>query len=293
MVSGSMVPWFHGSIPSMTSDWARRYLNLLGLAPPQTPDLEWLHTFGAAHLRAVPFSNVTAILRRLASDGESVPAVDRESQLSAWEGATGGGVCFEVADMVWALLTGLGFEAHIVLGQITFPGSHQAVVVRLREGPYMVDLGCGAPLPEPIPLIRDSEYHVAGLGYRFRPDLASMTCAQDRQIDGEWTEFCRYDLRPATDEDRHEGYQRHHVPGESWVIGSITLMRYFQTEDEVVALRDGRFTRYRSGEKHSAPVEADEDYAHYVREDLRWPELPVLEALAGLRALAGSEPLGS
>jgi arylamine N-acetyltransferase len=203
--------------------------------------------------------------------------------LATWEQRTGGGVCFEVAGMVSKLLGELGYQAHVVLGQITFPASHQAVVVRLREGPYMLDLGVGAPLPDPIPLIRASEYHVAGLGYRFRPDLASMTCVQERKIDGEWVEHCSYDLRPATEEVRDAGYQRHHIPGETWVIGSITLMRYFDVEASVVALRDGRITLYDGEGKQSAEVQSDDELARRVVEDLRWPELPVVRAAQALR----------
>jgi arylamine N-acetyltransferase len=180
--------------------WTERYLALLGLEAPETLNLEWLKQFGAAHLRAVPFCNVTSILRSHAAAGETVPPLDREMQLTAWEQRAGGGVCFEVAEMIHALLRNLGYEAHVVLGQITFPASHQAVVVHLREGPYLIDLGMGAPLPDPIPLLRPTEYHVVGLGFRFRPDLGSMTCAQDRLIEGEWTQFCLYDLRPADDE---------------------------------------------------------------------------------------------
>jgi arylamine N-acetyltransferase len=268
------------------NDWTRRYLDLLGLEA-EPPSLDWLKRFGAAHLRIAPFCNVTAIMRRRAAAGEIVPPLDHEAQLSAWERKAGGGVCFEVADMVSALLGELGYECHIVLGQITFPASHQAVVVRLREGPYMLDLGCGAPLPDPIPLIRTTEYHVAGLGYRFRPDLASMTCGQDRFLGGEWVEFCRYDLRPATDEDRDVGYQRHHIPGETWVVGTVTLMRYFHGEDEseVVSLRDGRWNRFREGEKYTAEVLTDDEYQELIADALRWPELPVKEALQALREL--------
>ncbi len=266
------------------NDWTRRYLDLLGLEA-EPPSLDWLKRFGAAHLRVAPFCNVTSIMRRRSVEGETVPPLDHEAQLSAWERKAGGGVCFEVAEMVSTLLGELGYERHVVLGQITFPASHQAVVVRLREGPYMIDLGCGAPLPDPIPLIRTSEYHAAGLSYRFRPDLASMTCAQDRLLDGEWVEFCHYDLRPASEEDRDAGYQRHHIPGETWVVGTITLMRYFDRDGEVVSLRDGRWTRFREGEKHSAEVLTDAEYEQLVADELRWPELPVVEALEALREL--------
>ena len=265
--------------------WTQRYLKLLDLEPPPAlPDLDWLRRFGAAHLDAVSFCNVTAIQRRFEADGDAVPPVDHEAQLRAWEQRTGGGVCFEVAEMVSKLLGEMGYDVHLVLGQITFPASHQAVVVRLREGPYMVDLGCGAPLAEPIPLISTSEYHVAGLGYRFRPDLASMTCVQDRLIDGEWSEFCPYDLRPADPETREVGYQRHHIPGETWVIGSITLVRYLN--GDVLALRDGRFTRYGADtSKQTLEVVSDAALERHVVEDLGWPELPVANAIQSLRTL--------
>ena len=270
------------------TDWSTRYLSLLGLAQ-EPPSLDWLRRFGRAHLRAVPFCNVTSILRRHEATGETVPPLDHDAMLGVWQRRAGGGVCFETAAMVSKLLGELGYEAHVVLGQITFPGSHQAVVVRLREGPYLVDLGCGAPLPEPIPLIRDSEYQVAGLSYRFRPDLAALTCVQDRLIDGEWTPFCHYELRPASGEERDAAYQRHHIPGETWVVGSLTLVRYFEAEGAVFALREGRITRHRDGSKHSVDLTSDSDYERHTREDLRWPELPVIESLRALRELLGTQ----
>jgi arylamine N-acetyltransferase len=238
----------------------------------------------------VPFCNVTSIQRRVAATGESVSPLDFDALLTTWESRTGGGICFEVAGMVCRLLEELGYAAQVVLGQIAFPGSHQAVVVRLREGPYIVDLGCGEPLPEPIPLVRASEYHAAGLSYRFQPDLGAMTCVQERLIDGEWSPFCPYDLRPATDEAREEAYQRHHIAGETWVTTGITLVRYFEAEDELVALRNGRFTRYEAAAKHTEEVATDEEYERLVREGMRWPELPIVDALEALRVLRGVEP---
>lgn len=270
--------------------WSERYLALLDLEPPRAPSLEWLERFCSAHLHAVPFSNLTAIRRRFEAGGDSVPPLDLEALLATWEERLGGGICFEVSAMVSDLLEELGYDVHLVLGNISFPASHQAVVVRLREGPYLVDLGCGAPFMEPIPLIRTTEYHFAGLGYRFRPDLASMTCVQDRLIDGEWTEHCPYDLRPADEEVREAAYQRHHNPGETWVIGGITVVRCFQESEEVVALRDARITRYGPGAaKLTSEVTSDSDLERHAREDLRWPELPVTETAQMLRALlAGS-----
>jgi len=69
-----------------------------------------------------------------------------------------------------------------------------------------------------------------------------MTCVQDRFIDGEWTPHCRYDLRPAADDDREAAYQRHHVAGLTWVTNSFTLVLFRDAGREVLSLRDGRVT---------------------------------------------------
>jgi hypothetical protein len=128
------------------------------------------------------------------------------------------------------------------------------------------------------------------LSYRFQPDLGAMTCVQERLIDGEWSPFCPYDLRPATDEARDEAYQRHHIAGETWVTTGITLVRYFEAEDELVALRNGRLTHYRAESKDTIELATDEEYERHLRDEVRWPELPIAEALEALRVLRGMEP---
>lgn len=264
--------------------WTARYLAVLGLAE-EPPSLEWLGRFGEAHLRHVPFENFTSLRRSVAAGEGALPPLDTEALLAGWERGAGGGVCFEVATMVSEVLASLGYDAYPVLGQISFPASHQAVVVRLEGAHYLIDLGNGAPMPQPIPLDRVSEYHAAGLSYRFRPDLSEMTCVQDRLIDGTWTPFCQYDLNPASDADRDAGYRRHHDPAESWVAGSITLVRYMQDEGEVLQVRDGAFTRHTAEGKHTTRVTDTDQLRHIVAEAMHLPGLPFEEALSALRRL--------
>jgi arylamine N-acetyltransferase len=272
----------------VTSTWARRYLDHLQLEEG-LPNLEWLQRFGEAHLRNVPFENVTSLLRRLlVQDDGPVPPLDLDQLLDNWEHGEGGGVCFEVATMVANLLPQLGYDAYPILGAITFPASHHAVVVNLPEGPHMVDLGCGAPLSTPIPLDRVSEYERAGLHYRFRPDLTTMTCVQDRMIEGQWTPFCHYDLRPADPELREAGYQRHNTPGESWVVGSIVLVSYLENGN-IAQIRDGRFTLHTPTGKHSRPITSRLDYMRTVRDDLHLPNLPIGLGLEALEQITGDE----
>ncbi len=188
--------------------------------------------------------------------------------------------------MVSDLLPLLGYEAYPILGQISFPASHHAVVVKLASGSYLVDLGCGAPFPEPIPLDRVSECSHAGLSFRFRPDAESPILVQDRLIDDRWDPFCMYDLRPASAEDRWNGYQRHNVSGETWVTSSVTLVCF--RGDEVLQLRDGRFTRHTTTGRQSEAISSRDEVVHVVRDVMQLPNLPIDQAIEAYERLTGN-----
>src|SRR5215213_9159999 len=94
--------------------WVERYLALLSVER-EAPSLPALGRLIRAHLAAVPFENVTSILRRHGCPGTGlVPAVDPDQVLQTWEARAGGGVCFEVAEMLSTLLTALGYQAYPV-----------------------------------------------------------------------------------------------------------------------------------------------------------------------------------
>ena len=262
-------------------EWIRRYLDLLGIDHPAL-DLDALTRLTRAHLLAVRFENVTSILRRWKARDQPVPPLDPEELLSGWEHQRGGGLCFEVAEMLSRLLVALGYRAHVVLGAITFLGSHQAVLVELDGRRYLVDAVNGAPFFEPIPL-DDGPFEVrrAGLAYRFRLDDTADECVQDRQINGVWEPFCRYELRPVDPYQREVAYQRHHTLGEGWVVGSLTLIRC--AADELYLLRNQEFTRFSPAGKHTERVIELAATARLAAEVFQMPGLPVEK---GLRALA-------
>jgi N-hydroxyarylamine O-acetyltransferase len=262
----------------ISQGWVARYLALLGVRQA-APSHGALGHLMRAHVRAVLFENVTAILRRRAHPTGPVPPVDPDALLESWERGRGGGVCFELAEMFGRLLVGLGYRAHPVLGQITFPGSHQAVVVNLDGRRYLADVGNGAPFFEPILLEGEVEVRRAGLAYRFRPDGPDERWIQDRWIAGAWEPFCRYDLRPPDPRDRAAAYQRHHTPSESWVVGDLTLIRI--REDTVYALRNGQLSCFTADGKRSEPA-SGAACARLAAEVFGVPDLPVEAALAAL-----------
>jgi arylamine N-acetyltransferase len=211
-----------------------------------------------------------------------VPPVDLDALLASWEERSGGGVCFEHAAAFDRLLAELGYRVQEVLGAITFPGSHQAVVVELDGARALVDVGNGAPFLEPIPLDRTVEIHRARLSYRFGPDGTSDGWLQERRIDGAWVPFCRYALAPPDAAAGAAAYQRHHTVGETWVLGSLTLIR--SGEQEVFVLRNDELSHFTEGGKRTDRVDGPAAHARLASDVFRLPALPIEAGLAAWRA---------
>jgi arylamine N-acetyltransferase len=188
--------------------------------------------------------------------------------------------------MVVALLRSLGYRVDHVLGHISGPFGHQAVVVHLDEGRYLVDLGNGAPLFAPIPLDGIHEVHRHGLGFRFRPSEDAPRLAgqeewiRDRLSDEGWVQGCRYELQPAADADRDAGYQHHLTPGTTWVLGTLTMTR--STPEAVYSLRDDTLVRYTEGGKETTILKEPDEYRRVATDVFGLPGLPIDEGLAAL-----------
>jgi arylamine N-acetyltransferase len=269
----------------VSESWLRRYLDLLGVERSR-PSLGALAALTRAQVRTVTFENVTSLVRHDAHRGGPTPPLDPEAVLEGWQLRRGGGVCFEVTELFGTLLAALGYRVHPVLGQISFPGSHRALLVELDGARLLVDAGNGAPFLEPIALDQTIEVRRAGLAYRFRPD--SGTCVQERWIDGAWTQFCRYALRPASPAERDAAYRRHHTPGESFVLGSVTLIRC--DDEQVVVLRDDQLTRFTPAGKRNEAVTTDADYARLAAEQFGLPGLPIGEGVRAWRRNVAAAP---
>lgn len=257
--------------------WIRRYLSLLGVQH-SAPDMAALTELVRAHVLSVPFENVTSLLRWRDHAPGPVPAPDPETLLNAWECKTGGGLCFEICMMFARLLRALGYQAQIVLGQISVPFGHQAILVELNGSRYLLDLGNGAPLFEPVGLDgAPVEIHRHGLSYRFRHGEGDMSLLQERVVDNAWSVHCRYDLNPALDADRDQGYRHHHTANASWVTATLTMVR--SSTEAVVALRDNNLSRFTAAGKTVVQLSQPADFQRVAVEEFNLPLLPIGAAL--------------
>lgn len=258
--------------------WVDRYLTLLGLErEPPSPDA--LARLVRAQIERIVFENVTAILRRAAAGfgPGPVPAPDPDALLDAWAAGRGGGVCFDLAPMFRRLLAGLAYRVAPILAQISFPGSHHAVLVDLGEARYLVDVGSGAPLWRPVKLGETVEIEHAGNLFRLRPEGGDYI--RERRLDGRWELGCRYVLRPASAEERNAAYQRHQLGGETWVVGNLTMVRC--TPDALYRLRDDELAIHRPDGPRVERI-GPGDHARVADELFGLPDLPVDAALAAL-----------
>lgn len=267
-----------------TVAWTDRYLELLGV-PGGPPSLEQLSALVRAHVLTVPFENVTALLRRRDHPSGPVPQPDPESLLTSWERRSGGGVCFEIAMMFERLLSALGYQTYRVVGQISLPFGHQAIVVELGGRRYLVDMGSGAPIFGPQLLDHGpTEVHHSGLSFRFRATDEPDALFQDRMIDGAWKQHCRYTMAPSAAEDRDKGYQHHHTPNASWVTGSLTMVR--STTDTVYSLKDATLTRHTAAGKSTETLADTAAYQRTAAEVYGLPGLGIADALALRKAFS-------
>jgi arylamine N-acetyltransferase len=260
----------------MADAWVARYLHLLGVGH-EPPNLAALTRLTRAHLLAIPFGNLSALLRYRDHPGDP-PPLDINQLLAEWGEGTGTAVCLEIVFAFARLLAALGYEVRGVAGAIRFPGSHQALVVALGGARYLVDVGNGSPFFAPLPLDRVVEVRHAGLAYRLRPGEMPGEHVQDRWIGGAWVPFCRYDLGEQGAGAWAVAYRRHHLPGESFVIGPPRLVRC--TEAAVHSLHGAELTHFTAAGKRVEHLAGPAAYERAAREVFGAPRLPLAEALA-------------
>ncbi len=266
--------------------WTSRYLALLGLERG-APDRATLDALIRAH-RAIAFENVSSLIRRHATGDGPVPPLDLDVVMDTWAARAAGGVCYEVGTMLGRLLDDLGYVAYSVLAQISFPGSHSALMVDLDGRQLLVDVGNGQPIFEAIPADEPFEIDRAGLRYRFRPDEGSGKLVQDRWVGGEFKPFVTYDMVAATPDEMEASYQRHHaLPPMTFVMQNFRLVHC--TDDVVIQLRDHELTRYTASGKTTEEVRSLERYRELVAGPFGFPGMAVDRGLEAWSAITGAE----
>lgn len=141
------------------------YLGRIG-HPRVEPSAETLRSLHAAHVRAIPFENVDVVLRR--HRGIELAAI-----MDKLVRRNRGGYCYEHGLLFAAALEALGFTvrrsfARVRPDRVSGSYTHMLMVVPVDGVEYLVDVGFGAWVLHPTPLIDGTEVDQAGWRHRIR-----------------------------------------------------------------------------------------------------------------------------
>jgi len=129
-----------------------RYLGLLG-QPAAPPSLDALTDLVAAHMKRIPFENVSKLLYRKHSTNRGY--IPLSEFLDGIELYNFGGTCYSNNFYMNRLLRFLGYDAKLCAADIAVegapPNGHMYSLVTLNGRGYIVDVGYGAPFMEPLP----------------------------------------------------------------------------------------------------------------------------------------------
>lgn len=152
----------------MTDEWGidavdlDAYLARVG-QPAREPSAEALKDLMRAHVRAIPFENVDVVLHQ--HQGISLDVVTAKLV-----GRRRGGYCYEQSGLFAAVLERLGYTVRRLAARVQprrpGPYTHMTVVVDVDGQRFLADVGFGAGIFEPMPLIDGHEVDQAGWPHR-------------------------------------------------------------------------------------------------------------------------------
>ncbi len=152
--------------PALDAGRVSAYLDRLG-SPELRHDAEGLARLQSAHLMAVPFHN----LLLLANDGQpwSLPPLPQ-----VVDGAIAGlgGNCDRTTPPFAALLSAIGFDAHLAAATVRERGDHFVCIVHIDGRRHLCDVGNGHPYLRPWDLDGPAQEQ-AFVGWRFRFEPAA------------------------------------------------------------------------------------------------------------------------
>ena len=259
-----------------SADVVRRYLARLDLTEPPPVSAKGLRTNQEAHLRTVPFENLSINI------GEEIPLSHRAF---AEKGALRrrGGICYELNGALYWLLKKLGFDVVLassrvwVDGRLTHPGDHMIVLVTLdsrKSDVRIADVGFGAHAVKPLKLNKSGEQDDATGTYVVRPVGSGSfdVVHNDRPV---------YRIEPGHRvlEDFRAVYWWQRTSPES--RNTQRTVCSLPTDTGRVTLSNTELTRTENGEKQvrelddAAVLAAYHDYFDIVLDDVPRPKFPL------------------
>ncbi|URM31401.1 arylamine N-acetyltransferase [Cytobacillus firmus] len=209
---------------------AKKYLQRIKVSADRNLDLEYLAKLQSGHMLNIPFENLDVTRKtpiRLNTDFFSEKILERGR----------GGFCYELNGLFQLLLSELGFQSRLISCTVKKPDgwaredSHAAILVYLHQLPYLVDVGFGDSVRQPLPLTGEEKTDVSGT-YRIKATAEGKFDLQ-RFEDGKWKILYRFSDRPVQLDDFHDACLFNQTSPES---------HFTHGDLATIATKDGRIT---------------------------------------------------
>jgi N-hydroxyarylamine O-acetyltransferase len=244
-----------------------RYLQRIDYAGPTTPDAQTLRQLQLAHLRAVPFENLSI------HSGEPIVLED-EALFAKVVGRRRGGFCYELNGLFASLLRELGYDvvklsARVANDQGEFGPEfdHMTLLVTAPEAPetrWLVDVGFGDSFNEPLLLDSREPQTQGNRVYLIDTDDDDLVLMQ-REDEGEWKSQYRFTLEPHEYSDYVEMCRYHQTSPQSHFTRARVCTRI--TDAGRITLSGMRLITTRNGVREERTVADDETYALLLRDE--------------------------
>ena len=239
------------------------YLDRINYRGPLNTDVETLRQLHVAHLRSVPFENLSihaheAIVLNDASLFDKIVTRRR------------GGFCYELNGLFAALLRAIGFQVAMLsaevandAGEFSAAFDHMTLMVTLEDR-WLVDVGFGDSFVEPL-LIDARGAQTQGIrAYRIEPVGDYLVMQQMVDETDDWKSEYRFKLTAYQYEDYLERCLFHQSsPASHFTQNRICSML---TPKGRISVSDKRFIVSADGVRNDYPVASDEEYRRLLRE---------------------------
>lgn len=234
------------------------YLDRIRYDGPRTPSAETLRRLHVAHLRTVPFENLSIHW------GEPI-VLDDGALFEKIVTRRRGGFCYELNGLFAALLRELGFPVAMLSAGVARPDGtfspefdHMALQVDLEER-WLADVGFGESFREPLRLDSRAEQVEGRVAYRIDPSGDGRLILARRGEDGTWKPEYRFGLRPYVYADYAEMCRFHQTsPDSHFTRNRICSLA---TPDGRVSLSGMKLITTRDGHREERELADDQEYA--------------------------------
>ena len=238
----------------------KAYLKRINYYGPLDATAETLRELQLAHLRAVPFENLSIHVH------EAI-VLDDETLFGKIVERRRGGFCYEVNGLFAALLRALGFDVTMLSAEVAHPNGgfsqpfdHMVLMVRLEQR-WLVDVGFGDSFLEPLQIDTTSEQIQGEQSFRIVPDGGYLVVLRR---DGEqWKPQYRFTLEPHELVDYEEMCRYHQTSPQSHFTQNRICSRV--TPDGRITLSGMRLIVTSKNGRQERTIASQDEYEELLR----------------------------